>query len=296
MQGKREVIVSIIMYSLASASMLLVNKIAMTLLPLPSTIATIQFIFASLSIFVAKTAFKYKVDDFEWFKVKPYLIYVAGFALGCYANMQALAISNVETIIVFRTCAPLAVGILDWLFLGRELPSKRSTCALVLILFGALCYVNADKQFALLGVHAYFWVSFYFLTLCFSMTYGKHLVNSVELESPIWGAVYYTNSLSILPMIGFGIISQENEKLNEIHEIQLISPFIFILIKTTLVIFITCILGTCISYTGFRCRTAISATSYTVVGVMNKILTILANYIMWEQVTLTQFKLHLSST
>ena len=76
------------------------------------------------------------MDDFEWSKVKPYTVYVLAFVLGCYTNMKALEKSNVETVIVFRTCVPLCVGLLDWMFLGRELPSPRSAAALVMILLG----------------------------------------------------------------------------------------------------------------------------------------------------------------
>lgn len=56
--------------------------------------------------------------------------------LGVYCNMRALAHSNVETVIIFRSCTPLAVSLCDWLFLGRELPAPRSLAALLTIAAG----------------------------------------------------------------------------------------------------------------------------------------------------------------
>jgi drug/metabolite transporter (DMT)-like permease len=59
-----------------------------------------------------------------------YAIYTVAFVLGVYCNMRALESANVETVIIFRSCTPLAVAVCDYLFLGRELPSRRSTLAL----------------------------------------------------------------------------------------------------------------------------------------------------------------------
>lgn len=66
-----------------------------------------------------------------------YSVYTVAFVLGVYCNMRALENSNVETVIIFRSCTPLAVAICDWIFLGRELPSRRSTVSLCTIGFGA---------------------------------------------------------------------------------------------------------------------------------------------------------------
>lgn len=65
-----------------------------------------------------------------------YSVYTVAFVLGVYCNMRALERSNVETVIIFRSCTPLAVSLCDWIFLGRELPSKRSLLALLTIAAG----------------------------------------------------------------------------------------------------------------------------------------------------------------
>ena len=45
---------------------------------------------------------------------------------------------------------------------------------------------------------------------------------------------------------------------------------------------LSCVFGIAISFTGWRCRALVSATCYTVLGVANKMLTVLANIIVWD--------------
>ena len=132
-----------------------------------------------------------------------------------YANMRALQHSNVETIIVFRAvgsttdlrrgpsltqhpapsappgcpspsrvstvccawqCCPLIVCVLDWAFLGRQLPSLRSCFALFVVAAGCAGYVLTDRAFKLNGWAAYTWVTAYFFIISVEMAYGKHIV------------------------------------------------------------------------------------------------------------------------
>ena len=46
---------------------------------------------------------------------------------------------------------------------------------------------------------------------------------------------------------------------------------------------LSCVAGMGISWAGFKCQSLITATAYTVVGVMNKLLTVLINVLMWDK-------------
>lgn len=198
------------------------------------------------------------------------MLYIAAFTSGIYCNMRALQGSNIETVIVFRSCTPLAVSVLDWLFLDRELPSRRSLGALVLILLGAAGYVMTDKAFLLGGLGAYFWVLLYFGLICFEMTYGKRIVSSVGMQN-IWGSVYYTNVLSVVPMAALGLAMGEHGGTPTWS------------LNALVVLAVSCFIGVGISYSGWNCRSKISATSYTLVGVLNKLITVLINCLLWDQ-------------
>lgn len=197
---------SMVMYSLSSASMLLVNKLCLKALPMPGFVSTAQFVFSAASIVLIKVSGAAPVDDFEWRKVRPYLLYVMQFVAGIYTNMKALQHSTVDTVIVFRAACPLAVCVLEWAFLGRQLPNLRSTLALLAIVAGVLGYVSADKHFGAEGLAAYSWVIAYTVVTATQMAYGKYIVGPDMKFASMWGPTQYTNVLSIVPMLITGFV------------------------------------------------------------------------------------------
>lgn len=112
-----EKIIAMLAFSAASSSLLLVNKLCIHLLPMPSFISTLQFVVCVLFTLAIKATGAAEVDDWEWAKVKPYLYYTVMFVATIYCNMKALQFSNVETIIVFRACCPIVVCV-------RERPAR----------------------------------------------------------------------------------------------------------------------------------------------------------------------------
>lgn len=281
--------ISIALYSMCSASMLLINKVTISLINAPSFVTVVQLVSCAALVKCMGYFGMVKVDEVVWFKVKPYLIYCCTFALGIYASMRGLRAANVETLIVFRCMTPLIVCFLDSAFLGRETPSQRSILALCLIVLGALGYVQTDSEFAVLGIAAYFWPILYMLVLCFNMVYGKWIVSGVQLE--LSGTVLYTNAFSILPMVLLGAVAGEwSEKLvstSGVPPFALMGPLERIALSMTsgafLALTMSCVVGTGISYAGWFCRQQTSATTFTLVGVMNKIATIAINSLMWDK-------------
>jgi len=189
---------AIIGYSLCSSTLLLANKMAIHYLPSPSIVSFAQILFSAVAVLIIK-ATGYPVDWFEWDKMKAYSIYIIIFVAAIFTNMKALAVSNVETVIVFRACTPIAVSIIEYFFMDRELPSLRSSISLSVVALGALLYCLSDSQIALHGIGSYSWVFIYFVLITLEMTYGKKLTATVKMES-VWGPVLYCNFLSIPPM------------------------------------------------------------------------------------------------
>ena len=73
---------------------------------------------------------------------------------GAHAAAQVLSIANVETVIVFRSCSPLAVAFFDYIFYNRAAPSARSAASFLLITSGAVAYILTDRQFQVHGASA----------------------------------------------------------------------------------------------------------------------------------------------
>jgi len=278
------VALAVISYSFCSGSLVLVNKLILHHLPYPSLVITIQLWSTLLFIQVAEAFHLIEVDPVRWKCVKPYLAYTVAFSLGVYCNMKSLSLSNVETVIVFRALAPLLVSALDAIFLGREWPSLRSWGALGIIAFGAYGYALTDSQFQTQGMMAYWWPTLYLLVISFEMAYGKKIITGVDLHTRS-GPVMYTNMLGWPPMLGFAAMGGEYGRLyehmeNRAHDSDdgpLLPP------AGLALLLLGCMVGTGIGYTGWWCRSKVSAASYTLIGVMNKCLTVLVNLIIWDQ-------------
>jgi drug/metabolite transporter (DMT)-like permease len=204
---------AIVGYSLCSSTLLLANKMTMAYLPIPAVVSFIQ-IFSSAAFILLYKLMGGTVDAIEWPKVKAYSLYIVAFVAAIYANMQALNHSNVETVIVFRACSPIAVTIVEYFFMDRAWPSLRSTMSLVVVAMGAICYCMSDSQFNLEGPSAYYWVMTYFVLITFEMTYGKRLTSSVKMES-VWGPVLYCNLLAAGPMFMIGWVNGDFENIQE---------------------------------------------------------------------------------
>jgi len=269
------IVKAIIFYSACSSSLLLVNKMTIALIPLHSYVSCSQFAFASIAVILFnETGCIEPIEYCDTPKIKAYCLYVLTFILSLYSNFRALEGSNIATIIVFRACTPLAVSVLDYVFLGRAMPSTRSMVSLGIIAIGAFGYVSSDAAFESSGFRAYTWVLVWFSALCFNMTYGKMILKQVKTTT--WGSVYYTNVISLLPMFAFGtIVAGEWGKYKKLELGEDSSAAISLLM-------ISCVAGLGIGYAGWKCRSLISPTSFTLVGVVNKLLTITMSLLLTD--------------
>lgn len=276
MNPRKEVTLSILAYSICSGSLVLINKLILHHINFPSLVVTFQFVATVVFIYTAKTLKKLPVDDLQVRFIIPYLYYIIAFSLGVFCNMQSLSQSNVETVIVFRALSPCLVAILDALFLGREWPSRRSWVAITGIAVGAYGYALHDPKFQEQGLTgAYFWPMCYLLLISFEMAYGKRLIASVDLKTKS-GPVLYTNLLGIFPMLGLSFIAGEPSRWMQQSDHGLS-------FTSVLLLAVGCATGTGIGYASWWCRDQVSATSFTLIGVLNKVLTVTVNACIWDQ-------------
>ncbi|EOD24746.1 hypothetical protein EMIHUDRAFT_367626 [Emiliania huxleyi CCMP1516] len=105
-----EVAAAVITYCFCSGGMLVINKIAVSHTPSPALVTLCQFASCTVLVYGGKLTGLLRTDDFEWRKVKYFLIYVLSFSIGTWTNIKVLQDANVETVIVFRSCTPLAVS------------------------------------------------------------------------------------------------------------------------------------------------------------------------------------------
>lgn len=274
-----EVVISVVLYSICSGSLILLNKLILHHMDYPSLVIVTQLVATVLFIYGSNALGMMEIDRIQWSTGKPYLIYTVAFTLGVYFNMRSLSISNVETVIVFRALTPVVVAVLDTMFLGREWPTVRSWIALATISIGAYGYASTDDKFRTQGIVAYFWPFLYLITISFEMAYGRKIIKSADLKTRS-GPVQYTNLFGIPPMVCFAYAGGEFAHMKEISETE--GEDLFPTIGIFLLV-LGCVAAICIGYAGWWCRSKISATSFTIVGVMNKCLTVIMNVLVWDQ-------------
>ena len=255
-------------YATCSSMMLIINKLAVTFLPAPSVVLFCQLLTSAVAIKMMSEAGIVECDPLIAEKVKPFMLVAIAFLGALYTNVKTLQYANVETFIVFRSSTPILIAGLDYLFLGRQMPNLRSWLSLFAILMGAVAYVFTDSNFE---VKAYTWVCAWFVVFAFDQVYIKFAVDNVKLTE--WGRSYYTNLLAVVPVFLLGVVTREHEILKEF---EWSTASIFALSAS-------CAAGVLMSYSQFLLRGLISATSFTVVGTMCKIGTVIINCMIWDK-------------
>ena len=264
---RQQVVGAVVFYCLCSSSLLFLNKLAVggerTLTP--GAVVVVQIGFATFACYALSVAGLANIGKLTRKKIEGFGLYAVAFVGSIYASVMALRHSNVETFIVFRASTPLAVSVLDFLFLGRAVPSPWSLSALLATAASALVYVSTDAQFFVEGLAGYSWCLLYFALICFEMTFGKHLVSSLRLG--VWESVWLTNMLA-LPMLW--ALAYSRGDMADFGTTLAAMP------ATDLVVLVlSCVIATLIGYAGWLCRGLVSATSYTLIGVANKLGTVL---------------------
>jgi len=248
--------------------MLVINKVTIHYLPFPSFVLVCQLLVSTAAAKIGDVSGVIEVDKLEWVKIKRFIWVILGFLGTIFCNIKVLQHSNVETFITFRSSTPLVLSLCDWAFLGRALPNARSWGCLLVLLGGSVGYVMVDTAFE---VRAYAWLAAWYACFVFDTVYVKHMCESVKMTN--WGRVYYTNLLALAPMIFILPSLKEQDKLaGVVWDSQVLVPLI-----------LSCTVGVCMSHSAYLLRDAVSATLFTIVGILCKIFTVLINYMMWDK-------------
>ena len=269
----RVVVLYGVFYGISSASMLMGNKLAFYYFPFPALVCSVQYAFTVAVCLILHAASLAKIE-LSLAIVKAYWKVPALFALAIWSNGQLLKNANVETFIVCRNTTPILVALADFLVMGKDLPSRRSVVAFFLIILGAVYYTITDSEFSL---KSYSWALVYLTAIVVEMIYVKHIFNSVDMST--WSRVMYNNLLALPFQPIFAIAEYTQYRLIITGELEgggITTHSLFFL-------FLSCIGGLSIAFAGTAFRNLVSATTFTTVGVANKIITVTINYVIWDK-------------
>jgi len=105
------------------------------------------------------------------------------------------------------------------------------------------------------------------------MTYGKAILSRVDFASPVWGSVLYTKTLAFTPMALLAVGSGEMQDLGKLSiDAWGVAAVVFCSLA-----------GVGISWSGWNCRGKVSATTYSLLGVACKLLSVILNVAIWDK-------------
>ena len=252
------VLKSLIYFSVASISMILLNKASISIFPDISCLLVLQNLTTVLML-------KIKNGDsiqFHQSIAKQWLICAFLFCLNIASSLQSLAFISVPTFTVLRNTQPLLALVLETGIQKKDL-KWDSIFYLFGVLIGAVVYCMHDLDFDLNG---YICAIVHVLSMTFYSIFVKQKSNELKLSSEEMS--YYNNVLS-LPFLAISACFRFF--LDPAYSPQ---TSIFLCtkeLKCIAIVLASCIGGFCISVTAFQAQKMISPTSFLCLNNVSKV-------------------------
>ncbi|XP_015950089.3 GDP-mannose transporter GONST3 isoform X2 [Arachis duranensis] len=261
-------------YCLSASLLSIINKWAIMKFPYPGALTALQYFTSAAGVFIVGRLKFVEHDPLDLLTMWRFLPAAIIFYLSLFTNSELLLHANVDTFIVFRSVVPIFVAVGETLFLHQPWPTLKTWASLATIFVGSVLYVATDYQFTFM---AYSWALAYLISMTIDFVYIKHVVMTIGLNT--WGLVLYNNLEALLLFPLELMIMGELKKIK--HEISDESDWYSF--EVVLPVGLSCLFGLSISFFGFSCRRAISATGFTVLGIVNKLLTVVINLVVWDK-------------
>ena len=271
-----EVIFLAIGFGLSSSLLVIINKWALKNFPYGATLTALQFAVSALVAKLIGVLGISPVDPLEYSKVIGFMPAVCMFYISVATNLKLLEIANVDTFIVVRSCVPLFTMALEMVMLKTSFPGVKTLLTLLLIIAGACGFVATDQGFR--------WeAAWYALTYLCAFTVDQVLIKKIVMDVTLtrWGLVFYNNLLALVLMPVGMYVTGEWTKLGQ----QLEDKNLLLQMTTFEVAFpvlLSCAFGISISFFGLNARKALTATAFTVLGVVCKFITVFVNTVAWD--------------
>ncbi|KAL4205483.1 hypothetical protein AMTRI_Chr01g137520 [Amborella trichopoda] len=261
-------------YCISASFLSIINKWAVMKFPYPGALTALQYFTSAFGVFLCGQLRLLAHDPLDIQTMWRFLPAAIIFYLSLFTNSELLLHANVDTFIVFRSAVPIFVAIGETLYLKQPWPSPKAWLSLFTIFGGSVIYVMTDYQFT---VTAYSWALAYLVSMSIDFVYIKHVVMTMGLNT--WGLVLYNNLEALLLFPIEFLIMGELKKIR--HDIS--EELHWYSASVVLPVGLSCLFGLSISFFGFSCRRAISATGFTVLGIVNKLFTVVINWIIWDK-------------
>ena len=194
-----------------------------------------------------------------------------------YSNFRVIHVIGVNPFILLRCSTPLIVSVLDWMFMGRTLPGKKSTVALMGIfasgaLYARLKITNPNSSMAsstlISGLR---WSTIWLFSFLLDMIYIKYIIE----RYPCSGSerTLYQNLFAAPILLMLMLAHIEDHSVSEVISASH---------GAHMAVASTCVAGAALSFTGMSLRSELTATQFTIMGIICKMASTLLNEIFVE--------------
>lgn len=254
-----------LLYGLASCLMIFVNKIAATSVNSSMLLFVQTFVSSHLLGFVMV----FQNETLQLTDVKSCFWYVILSLLGMYMNIQALVYNDIKIVLMMRGICPIIIFPIELAMRKIQMPNFTSNVSLIFMLasISAFAYSSVTSV-SLIGMA---WGISYSLCVCLSII----TQNIISKNKNAFAMSFYTNQISTLFM--FAMVCKEVfsqtpiSKNNNFTDVQ------------TTAISLSCILGACINYLGWKCQQTYSALYMSIINASSKILVIIITRLISEE-------------
>ena len=186
------------------------------------------------------------------------------------SGQKVLESAGVQAFIAMRCSAPLVVFLGEAYILDGPKPSMKTSAPLFVMVIGAWMFLNQNQD--TIQTSALLWGTLFLIVMPTNNLVIKKSLTDLNFSA--WGMVYYHNLLSLIVYIPVALLTGEY---TEILEADLPTQ------GAMLSIAVTCALGVSISAFGLNVRHAVRATTFTILGVLNKIITMVLDAIFQSE-------------
>jgi len=263
-------IVFIVVFQLSSSILMsLINKSAVGYLSFPISLLVLQTLGTLIILEGGKVLKLLHYEGFKWEKGgRKFLGVAIAFVMPMVFNMFALKFVSVATVVVFRQVSTALVAIGEYFFFQKRFRILVIVSILLGIL-GSIMYGFTASDFHFLG---YVYSFFYAVTLAVNSLYVKSIFDSLPKMSN-WEKTYYQN-LEGLPFLVMMAVPIESIS-SCLAEMKTLN------VQGWLVIIVSCVAGFMISVAGTLSRTALSPTSFNILGNMSKPMTVIFSFFIF---------------
>jgi hypothetical protein len=264
-------------YALFSSTLLVANKWALSWMATPNFLMTLQCLATALVVYVVSSVTQKRLlitlqNPFSsrhstiWFIV---CVFVQFATIG--SNMMSLHLLGVDRVILLRIFAMFPIAICDWIFNDRHLPSFNAWACFCCLGAAVVFVFGFDKT--ALTASGVAWGIGYFASITTDQVLLKRFTKSVAMEDgnrTLWMNLLGA-PVSTVALFAFG--EQKIISSAETH------PYLFISIV------VSCILGAGISYTAWGLRRRSSALTFSLVGIICKLGSMILNFFLLDHLS-----------